>query len=895
MSLAAGVRLGPYEIVAPVGAGGMGEVYRARDPRLGREVAVKVLPSAYAADSDRLQRFEQEARAAAALNHPNILAVYDVGTHRSTGSGQGFPYIVSELLDGESLRDVLNAGALPARRAIHYAVQIGQGLAAAHDKGIVHRDLKPENLFVTADGRVKILDFGLAKLTQPEPAFADITALPTMAPNTKPGIVLGTIGYMSPEQVRGIVADPRSDVFALGVVLYEMLSGRRAFQGDTAADIMSAILKEDPTDLPVAERHIPPALARIVGRCLQKNPAARLQSTQDLAFALEALSVHAGQANAIPSPGKQMRPRQILWLSAAALLIIAVTVASVAYLRPAPRASTQRFSILAPEGATVVDVALSPDGSHLAFAAVSKGRAMLWLRPLDSAWAIPLSGTEGATTPFWSPDSRSIGFFAQRKLKRISISGGPPQTLCDSPGFWGATWNRDGVILFSPDQFESLYQVPAGGGTPEPVTTVDLANGERAHSYPSLLPDGRHFLYTATGVDIENSWIRVGELGSAESQPLVRTNSNAVYAPTDAGDYILYTREGVLLAQAFDIERLAVVGEPTAVTEAYLAQRGAGSAAQPATFSVSDAGTLAYREGAGSPQRQLVWSDRSGRAIGSFGTPGPYTHVELSPDGRRVAVDRVEDQAGQTDIWVLDVSTGTPTRFTFSPGRFEYPRWAPDGSRLVFSDRGRRSGLSQKPASGAGAEERLYDSTDGANTFPGDWSPDGQSIVFRRLLPGTQGALWHLSLFGQRLARPVPQTEARGTNGRFSPDGRWLAYESGDSGRDEVYVQPFPSTGAKWLISRNGGVTPRWRRDGKELFYVTEEGRLAAAPIIADDTFRAGEPTELFDIRFTPATVNSYPYAVSEDGKRFLVITPEETVSTNAISVVLNWASALRN
>ena len=595
MSLSPGVRLGPYEVVALVGTGGMGEVYRARDSRLGRDVAVKILPEAFAADADRLQRFEQEARAAAALNHPNILAVYDLGTH------EGAPFIISELLEGESLRDTLASGPVPVRKAVEYSVQIAQGLAAAHDKGIVHRDLKPENVFVTADGRVKILDFGLAKLTQAEPAFAGLSALPTIPPNTVPGMVLGTIGYMSPEQVRGVAADNRSDVFALGVVLYEMLSGRRAFQGETAADTMSAILKEDPEDLPVAERHIPPSLARIVGRCLEKNPAARFQSTRDLAFALETLSTHSGQTEPVAGSRTQARNKKIASIVGTALLLVAATVAGIVYVRPATQLPLQRLSILAPAGATLLTIAVSPDGSQLAFTARSAGRMMLWLRRFDSATATPLEGTDGASQPFWSPDSRSIGFFAQGKMKRIAAAGGPVQTLCDARGNGrGATWNREGVILFSPDQLESLYQVPAGGGTPEPVTKVDRANGEVAHSNPSFLPDGRQFLYTVTSEDIENSWIRVAELGSAESRPLVKTNSNGVYVGVDGRDYFLFTREGVLLAQVFNAETLAMVGEPVSVTAERISEFvNSGSSAFSAHFSVSATGTLVYRAGAG--------------------------------------------------------------------------------------------------------------------------------------------------------------------------------------------------------------------------------------------------------------------------------------------------------
>ncbi|HMB81523.1 MAG TPA: protein kinase, partial [Vicinamibacterales bacterium] len=561
MTLTSGTRLGPYEIVAPLGAGGMGEVYRARDGRLGRDVAVKVLATNLAAEGERLQRFEQEARAAAALNHPNILALYDIGTH------EGTPYLVTELLEGETLRETLSAGLVPVRKAIEYAVHIAHGLAAAHERGIVHRDLKPENVFVTDDGRVKILDFGLAKLTQPEPSLAGVTALPTTPPNTMAGVVLGTVGYMSPEQVRGLTADHRSDLFAFGVVLYEMLSGTRAFHGDTAMDAMTAILKDQPTELPIAERKIPPALARIVDRCLEKNPTARFQSTRDLAFALESLSSTSTSSGASePIVGFAEKPhgsRRTAWTIACASSLVAVASIAAAftlYLRPAAvEQPSIQFAVMPPDGWTMTgDPHISPDGRRLAFVATDKDtRTMVWVRSLDAVTAQLLKGTENAGSLFWSPDSMFLAFVADGKLKKIAVAGGPPQYIAGAAS--GGAWGPDGTILFKESISAALSRVSASGGAVTSATTLNA--GESRHVHPHFLPDGQHFLYNSFP-GAKGAF--VGSLGSnGRKQILQDVDVDMHYAQ----GCVFFTRAGTLMAQRFDTTRLTLSGEPSPVAE----------------------------------------------------------------------------------------------------------------------------------------------------------------------------------------------------------------------------------------------------------------------------------------------------------------------------------------
>ena len=895
MTLTAGTRLGPYEIIAPVGAGGMGEVYRARDTRLGRDVAVKVLPSSYADNKDRLQRFEQEACAAGALNHPNILSIHDIGTH------DGSPYVVSELLEGETLRERLNGGVLASRKAIDYARQIAHGLAAAHEKGILHRDLKPENLFIVRDERVKILDFGLAKLT----GAADVQAqtdIPTRRVDTDPGIVMGTVGYMSPEQLRGKAVDHRSDIFSFGAILYEMLSGRRAFHGESAVETMSAILKEDPPDLSETNKTIAPALERVVHHCLEKNPEARFHSASDLAFALEALSsassISGQTATAIAPMLDQPKKRErLLWIGATALLGLALLAALpfvIAHFRgtPATQDHATRFFVFPPEKSTLIGGGqhISPDGLRLVFSATgADGKRVLWMRQLDSLTAQPLPGTEEAANPFWSPDSRFIGFFAGgSKLKKIEVTGGPAQGLADVQAPAGGTWSRDGVIVYARSFGDRLYRVPATGGAPTPVTTLDESRKETGHLWPYFLPDGRHFLYVARSVQRENTGVYVGELDSKERKLLFNADSSVAYAPPG---FLLFLRERTLMAQPFDATKLQLTGEPFPIAE----QVGYNVATGRAFFSVSETGVLAFLSSS-APNTQLAWFDRGGKQLAAVGTQAADAWPRLSPDEKRVAVSRVDPQAGAADIWLIDLARNTPSRFTFDPANESAPVWSPDGSRIVFSsNRNGVPNLYQKLSSGAGNDEALLKSAEPIG--PHDWSPDGKFILYGVLSARTNVDLWVLPLFGDQKPAPFIQTEFAETQGRFSPDGRWVAYASNESGQFQIYVQSFPSSGGKWQVSSGGGAQPQWRRDGKELFYLAPDRKLMAVEVNgAGPTFVPGVPIPLFEAHVStifPGPGSHY-YAVTGDGQRFLVNTLVGDSTPVPFTIVMNWTAAMK-
>jgi serine/threonine protein kinase/Tol biopolymer transport system component len=895
VTVAAGSRLGPYEILAALGAGGMGEVYKARDTRLDRTVAIKILPDALAADPQFRERFDREARTISRLDHPHICALYDVGEQDGTS------FLVMQYLEGETLEARLKKGTLPLDQALQYAIQIADALATAHKAGIVHRDLKPGNIMLTKAG-AKLLDFGLAKAGAPVIGRVGLSMLPTTPPNlTVQGAILGTFQYMAPEQLEGQDADARTDIFAFGAVVYEMITGKKAFEGKSQASLISAIMSFEPPPISTLQPLTPPVLDRVVKTCLAKDPGDRWQAARDLMHELKWIAEAPVPSDArSPLVAGRKGQARAAW-TATVVLFFTLFFIGVAYFRPGMEVRVQKFSVLPPEKVVMSSsgpnsasrLALSPDGRYLVFGGTSEGKGMLWIRALDSLSARPLAGTEGVRSPFWSPDSRFIGFFAQGKLMKIAVSGGPPQPLCPAPRGFGGTWNGEGVILFARDQGDGLYRVAAAGGIPLSATKVDRSSGELSHSYPTFLPDGRHFLYSTTGMDVENSWIKIGVLDSPESQPLVKVDSNAAYVSTSTGGYLVFARGETLLAESFDIRKLAISGEPVAVTEELVSHlRSAGSTASTAEFAASESGILAYRTSSGFGQSQLVWVDRMGRSVDVIPTLGGYDHVELSPNTKRVAVDRLDPQSGQVDIWLLDVSSGTPSRFTFSPGQFNHAHWSRDGGQLFFTGQRPRPGLYQKPSTG-GTEALVYGSTDGI-VSGADWSPDERFIVFRKILPGTQGSLWVSSLSGDREAKPVPQTEARGTNGRFSPDGRWLVYESSDFGRPEVSVQPFP-TGIKTQISREGGVRPRWRPDEKELFYIASDRKLTAVPVVdAQGAFATGTPTALFEIPFEPSNVNSYPYDVSRDGQRFLVITPPQEAKETPITVVLNWTAALK-
>jgi serine/threonine protein kinase/Tol biopolymer transport system component len=889
MPIEEGTRLGPYEILSPLGAGGMGEVYRARDTRLGRDVAVKVLPASFSSDRDRLHRFQQEACAAGALNHPNILSIYDVGDH------DGAPYVVSELLEGETLRKRLSGTTLPQRRAIDYALQLAHGLSAAHEKGIVHRDLKPENIFITKDGRVKILDFGLAKLIQADGNESQ-TDIPTRRVDTDPGVVVGTVGYMSPEQVRGRPVDHRSDIFALGAIVYEMLSGQRAFHGESPADTMSAILKEDPPDLSSTNRNVSPSLERLIDHCLEKNSEERFHSARDLAFALDAMLGSTGTSTETviaPTPGPRRLTRRELmpWLLTALFLLVALALAIVHFRStPAGEQELSRFYIYPPEKmgfASAVDF-ISPDGRKVLFdVRAPDGKRQLWIRSVDSLTAQPISGTEEATQAFWSPDSRSIAFFASGKLKKVDLSGGGALTLADAPGIRGGTWNREGVILFAPVIGGGLFRVSAAGGPVTPVTTVDAKRNESGHYWPHFLPDGHHFIYLARSfLNRENNGIYLGSLEAPEAKLLFSSDAGAMYA---SPGYLLFLRDRTLMAQPFDAQRLQLSGEPTVVAE----QVGYNPANGRAFFCVSDNGVLVYR-GELYRNRRLTWFDRSGKQLGTLGEPDVILSPALSPDEKRLAILR-SDSFGAIDVWLMDVLRGNTSRLTFDPAVDGSPVWSPDGTRIVFcSNRAGRYDLYWKLSNGAGNEELLVKSE--GHKFACDWSPDGRYILYEESSANALVDLWALPLFGDQKPFSIVQTNFNETQGRFSPDGRFMAYVSNESGTAQIYVQNFPPSGGKWMVSINGGSQPKWRRDGKELFFISADSKLMLVQVKSDGAnFEAGTPQPLFEAHITagPPIVGSN-YAISKDGQRFLLNVLAEDSSPDPAVFVQNWTTALK-
>ncbi|MFN2454156.1 MAG: protein kinase [Pyrinomonadaceae bacterium] len=881
-ALPSGTRLGRYEIRSLLGAGGMGEVYRARDPKINRDVAIKVLPASLSADVERLRRFEQEAQAAGALNHPNILVIYDVDTH-----DDGAPYVVSELLEGETLRERLGGAPLPQRKAVEYALQIAHGLAAAHQKGIVHRDLKPENLFITKDGHVKILDFGLAKLIEPADTSAAQTDVPTRKVNTGAGVVLGTIGYMSPEQVRGQPADHRADIFSFGAVLYEMLSGRRAFRGDSAIETLNAILKEEPPDLTAVNSQVAPGLERVAQHCLEKRPEQRFQSASDVAFALEALTGNSGstQVSAIKDLKRLTARERIAWLTAGVLLL---AIASLAFLygrRSPVDASVLRFFVSPPEKTVftfhdvIYSTAVSPDGRLLAFVPLAAGQTQLWVRPLDSLNAQPLEGTTGATSPFWSPDSRFIGFFAEGKLKKIGATGGPPQTLCSAPPEVNSgTWNREDTILFTSGQGDrGILRVSASGGEPTTISRIDKSKGEIYQFWPYFLPDGKHFLYLAGHAQRETSTLCVMSLEGGETRPLIQTPSRVVYA---SPEYLLYVREKNLLAQPFDAAALRLTGEPIPVAERLLYFNPTGWA----EISVSDNGVLAYHTG--QFVSRLVWLNRKGEEIGSISSPNAYEAPRLSPDGRKLAVSVADSRTGANDIWIYDLTRGTSTRFTFDNTTENGPVWSPNGQRLAFTaDRGDAPFLHQKMLSDSGSGEPLVKPAGGLQSAC-DYSADGQFIIYKDFDPKTLADLFILSKTGER--KPFLQTPFNESSARFSPDGRFVAYVSDESGKAEVYVRFFEGSGEKWQISNTGGESPVWNRNGKELFYIGADNKLMSVPLKTDKTFEAGTPNALFAIES-----REKDYDVAPDGERFLFNSLTGTPPL-PITVVVNWTAELK-
>ncbi len=883
MTLAGGTRLGPYEILAPLGAGGMGEVYRARDTRLGREVAIKVLPRELSADADRLRRFEQEARAASALNHPNIVTVHDVGSAASVS------YIAMELVSGKSLRELMAAGAMAWRRVLAIGTQIAEGLARAHGGGIVHRDLKPENVMVTEDGLVKILDFGLAKLALP--AAGEPTSAPTAAmeaPQTQSGVILGTVGYMSPEQAAGRDLDHRSDQFSLGSILYEMTTGRRAFTGDSAAQTLVAIIENDPPPIDSLRPDAPLPLTWLIERCLAKAPAERYESTRDLARELGNLRDRisgVGAAAAVPRRGPPLAMATMGWAAAGVLLV--GLAASLVIRRGGPssdRGAPIQFSLPPPEGMAFgsgevsTRTAVSPDGRSLAVVASSHGRRSISVRSLGSLAYRALPGTEGGDSPFWSPDSRFLGFFADGKLKKLDLAGGPPQTVCDASFEGTGSWSPQGDILFSelvPGR-DGIRCVRADGGESRRVLAPDAGRRERQLFWPRFLPDGRHFFYIALELgDASISQLCIGSLDAGEIERLGPVDSRAEYAPPG---HLLFVRDGALLARSFDAKRRSFAGEARVLVEKLYTFWGPANAG----FSTSDDGILVYEEG--TVPTRLTWLDRTGREVAAFGSFEQVEYVRLSPGGDRAAFSVADPRTGTADVWVADAAGNAPTRLTSDPADEKYPVWSPDGQRLLFrSDRRGPPDVYTVPAGGGAAKPLLE--LAGVET-PEDVSSDGDSLLYTEADRRTGFDIWILPLSGDRKPVPLFRTRFEEDEPRFSSDGRWIAYSSDESGSSEVYVAARNGSD-KVRISRDGGFSPRWERNGKELFFRAPGGRFLAAPVRAGATLGIGAPAELFQ-----RVSGVISYDVAPGGRRFLVSERIKPPSP-PITVIVNWPALL--
>ena len=898
MTLEAGTRLGAYEILGPLGAGGMGEVYKARDTRLERLVAIKILPAHMAVQSDARERFEREARAVAALNHPHVCTLFDVGTQ------DGIHFLVMEHLEGETLADRLAKGPLPLDQALRYAIEIADALDKAHRQGVVHRDLKPGNIMLTKAGS-KLLDFGLARLKQAGPAaqFSSASNAPTaMAALTTQGAIIGTLQYMAPEQLEGKEADARTDLFAFGSLLYEMVSGRKAFDGKSQVSLMGAILERDPVPVRTLQPGMPEALDRVIRRCLAKDPDSRWQTAGDLGAELQWVLESPAPVQALqPAAAPPRTPK--LWIAAAALFFVIAATLGALLLRPAPEkpADVVRFTVPLPEGMAMDSgvgttsafggSAISPDGRRIVFTArEGTGSVLLWIRALDGLTSQSISGTDGAGLPFWSPDSRSVAFFAQGKLKKIDVAGGPPQTLCDAPNGRGGSWGPDGTILFSPEAMAPIHRVSTAGGASVPATT--LSPQSPTHRFPAFLSDGVHFLYGAqNGTDVETF---LASLKSSDVQSLVKADSAVLFS---SAGYLLFVRQGALFAQPFDEKKLQFTGDAVPVAEQVLSGAGAVAA------SVSANGTLTYRTGQGVlADLQLAWLDRTGRPVETFGTLGPYRGVEVSRDGRKIAVHRHEGAGG--DIWTVE--TGSPmSRFTFDPAAdSSNPIWSPDGTHLAYASlRNGKWNVYQKPANGAGAEELLLQLD--VNGAPMSWSPDGKFLVYYIQSPKTNSDLWALPLEGDRKPFSIVEGPGQQFLPDISPDGKFIVYNSVESGRNEIYVNPFPKGEGHWQITTNGasGTSVRWSRDGKELFYLSADAapKMMGVPVtVVGATLKWGAPRELFDPHYVN-TVSGHAYhdfAVSADGRRFLIpqANPGVTLASLAspVNVVLNWTSLLK-
>jgi eukaryotic-like serine/threonine-protein kinase len=890
MPFSQGTRLGPYEILSLRGAGGMGEVYRSRDVRLDRTVALKVLRSHVAPDGDSRRRFEREARAVAALSHPHICALYDVGEapNPHDEGGEPVPFLVMEYLEGDSLEETLRRKAMSLDQMLRIAIQIADALDKAHRKGIVHRDLKPGNIMLTADG-AKLLDFGLAKT---RPAFVTRTSAmdaTVSGPLTARGTVLGTPNYMAPEQVDGQDADHRSDLFSFGAILYEMTTGKRAFEGNSAASVMAAILEREPPAMLQLQPLAPPLLDHLVTRCLAKDPDERWQSAGDVKHELTWIAGAGAQMGTSEKRDTRGRLRErIIWASALSVLAAFAAFAVVWARRPAPDVPVRRLDITTPPTFDFLSLAISPDGRKVVFVANTDGRPQLWLRSLDAASAQPLKNTDNPQLPFWSPDSRSIGFAASGQLKRIDLEGGGVRKLANAPLFLGGTWNTDGSILFVPNSNSSVFRVSDAEG--DPVAVTPPVQPRNAHHFPTMLPDGRHFLFYVAA-EPGTRGVYLADLGGAAPRRLLDADAAALYAPSG---HLLFVRGSTLLAQRFDPGRRELDGSPFTVVDQIATGGFAGATIVGASASV--AGPIVYRTGVSmsTVRFALTWFDRAGNVVKRI-TEGPrfMLNPSLSPDERRLTM------FAEGDLWLFDLEAHNPQKFTFDPAVDFSGIWSPDGKQIAFcSNRTGVFDLYRKNVSGAGGDELLLATPE--QKAPTDWSADGKFILYRSLDRKTSFDIWALSM-ADRKPFPIVKTDHEERDAQFSPDGKWIAYQSNESGRFEIWVRPFPLPGSavkadeRWQFSTAGGTEVRWARDGTEIFYTTLDGRLMAVPVHVERDGHAVIPGPAVPLFASPVPLafgagTALPwYMVSRDGKRFLMTTQPTPLTTVPITVLLNW------
>jgi serine/threonine protein kinase len=880
MPLASGTKLGPYEIVAPLGAGGMGEVYRARDTRLDRDVAIKVLSGHFVSDPNLKERFEREARTISQLSHPNICALYDVG------SQDGIDYLVMECLEGESLADRLIRGPLTLEEVLRYGAQVADALDKAHQQGVIHRDLKPGNIMLTKTG-AKVLDFGLAKQAQAKtPSSSALTAM-TAKPLTVEGTIVGTFQYMAPEQIEGNEADTRGDIFALGCVLYEMTTGKRAFAGKTQASVIASILATEPPALSQVAPMTPPALERLVRYCMAKDREERIQSAHDVKLQLDWIA-EAGSQAGVPAPVLTRRriSQKLAWAVTAVAIATAIVFAIGFGLRAPVPAHPLRVSVLPPEQHTFdpLSIAISPDGSKLVFVATAaEGAAQLWVRPLDSTAAQPLAGTDDASYPFWSPDSRSLGFFAQGKLKVVDASGGAVQTLAEAADPRGGAWGAEGTILFAPHPTSPLLRIPAAGGTPSPVmgqekaASTSSATPATSQRWPAFLPDGKHFLFfqilrnNSAG---SRGLIHLGALDSQQDTTIVGADYRGEYA----NGYVVFVRGGNLMAQTFDEKKLKLSGDPVPVAEEIRGDARGGAA-----FSLSREGKLLF-VGGQAATLDLAWYDRSGKK-GDVIDGGTFQDAHISPDGKKVSAARA-DAGGHLELYIYDVARGTKSQFSFSQSRDDDPVWSPDGNNIVFdSGRNGHIDLYTRPANGSRQEELLYH--DDSDKYPSSWSSDGKYVAYEALANGHYD-VWVMPMFGDHKPYVFLQEKYNTRLPAFSPDARWMTYDSLESGHNQVYVVAFPKPGGKFLVGDGRGA--QWGRNGKEILYLDDHARMVSVEVTAHgDSVELGKPQVLFPTQ----PVGPGYFEVTADGNHFVMI-QAPVQNSSSVTLVVNWLQGLK-